>query len=81
MNPPPASRLPVILGGLYRWKWWTSAALAAVLVFLVGDDRTSFIVWMLVALFALLLWVPILFRWVLILRRSGSSFREGLRGE
>ena len=74
------SRLSVILDGLYRWRWWTSALLCAVLVFVVGNDSRSLTGWVLFGFFALLLWVPIVVRWVIGIRSSGRSFREGLDG-
>jgi hypothetical protein len=70
----------VILDGLYRWKWWISGVLCAVLIFVVGAGGSDPLTWMLFGAFALLLWVPVLVRWRRAVRGARNSFREGLDG-
>jgi len=74
------SRSATVLDGLYRWRWWTGAVLSAAFV-LVGDERGSLLSWVLVAVAVILLWAPVLLRWVANLCGSIASFREGLHGK
>ncbi|KQZ75547.1 hypothetical protein [Nocardioides sp. Root151] len=71
------SRASRVLGGLYRRKWWISAILCAVLVLDLNDGRSGPLAWLLVSLFVLLLWLPILVLGARSVREAGRSFRDG----
>jgi len=80
MDTPTQTR--VILDGLYRRRWWTSAVLCIVLVFVLdGDPGASLLTSVVFGLLALLLWLPVIFRWAMRVRAAGRSFREGLSGK
>ncbi|KQY50956.1 hypothetical protein ASD30_20960 [Nocardioides sp. Root140] len=61
---------------MYRWKWGISAILCAVLVFGLNDGRSGPWAWLLVSLFVLLLWLPILVFGARSIREAGRSFRD-----
>lgn len=69
-----------MLDELYRWKWWISGGLAALLVFATDPRIDDGPTWIVIALFALLVWLPAAIRWAGSAQSARPRFRERLDG-
>lgn len=75
----PRSRLSSAVDRLYRWRWWTLAVLLPVGLVTIDDgpakDPWD---WAVFSLFAVLLWLPVLVRWLRAGRDAILAFRSEL---